>query len=199
MGHRKIWNHDETHGGGYIRRIHNMHIRQTRKKKASEETLLTWPTSTLLWTRLLRMVLSLPRQKHLPILFIKPYPASFSPLCSRKFQPRAPSPGLKPFNSWPGTQPFLGEDVDNFRYLCPLSLTGLKDLWWLRFLITLGMQSICSLQNQFKKHNEAIAEHLYELVSPDEPEWLSQYSSNHILGTLPSFHLILCTKQSWSR
>lgn len=120
---------DETHADGYIRRIHNMYVRQTRKRKASEEMLLTWPTSTLLRTGLLRMALSLPKQKHLPILFTKPNPASFKPsLCSRKFQPRAPSPGLKPFNSWPGTQPFLGKDIENFRYSCPLSLTGLKDL-----------------------------------------------------------------------
>ena len=143
--------------------------------------------------------------EQLSILSIKPHPASSKPsLCSRKLQPRAPSPRLKPFNSWPGTQPLLGKDIENFRYLCPVSLTGLKDLWWQILGITLGMQSTSSLQNQpivlsFKKRNEAIAKHLCGLVTPDEPECLPQYNSKHVLGTLPSFPLSLCTEQSWSR
>ena len=149
MGHRKIWNH-WWNSWRWIYSKDPQHVCKANKgKEGLRRDAAHWPTSTLPWTRLLRMALSLPKQKHLPILFIKPYPASFKPsLCSRKFQPRAPSPGLKPFNSWPGTQPFLGKDIENFRYLCPFSLTGLKDLWWLILGITLGMQPICSLQNQ---------------------------------------------------
>lgn len=78
---------------------------------------------------LLRIASPLPRQKCLSILSIKPYPTRVKPLlCTRKLQPRAPSPGLKPFSSWPGTQRFLGKGRDNVRYLYIVSLGELKDL-----------------------------------------------------------------------
>lgn len=193
---------ETTHGDGFTLRIHNMYLGRTRKKKTSKEMLLTWPTTALPWTAFWGWLLLFPSRTTF-------HPSSHTQL--------PPSPRTAPENSSPEL-PLLdsshltaGQGLSHFLVrilkisgICAVSLIGLKDLWWQILGITLRRQSTSSLQNQpivlsFQKRKEAIAKHLCGLVTPDEPKCLPQYNSKHVLGTLPSFPLSLCTEQSWSR
>lgn len=94
MGHKKIWNdwwkgENSTYGGGFTLKNPNIYVGQARRKKASKETLPTWPCSPVNGPS--ETSSPLPKQKHLSILAIKPYPASVKPsLCTRKLQPELP-------------------------------------------------------------------------------------------------------------